>query len=334
MVNKLLSFCAGASLALSFAWLGGCGDPNPRGVIYAGGSGGSAPASGGSGGTTPGGTGGAIGTGGTVGSGGAQMGSGGQSAGSGGAHAGGAPGSGGAAAGGTAGAASGGTGLSSGGAPGAGGGTGGRGGAGAGGPGGAPVGVSVIDSLDDGDGMIAVMAGRQGPWHSFNDSNNGNQTPSINGPFVPEMGGVNGSPYAAHTKGSGYQFAGIGFDLNNATTMPGAMQSQAYDASAYKGIIFWAKGNGNLRVELSQKAFVPTANGGSCTASCWNVYGSRAAQGMLSLTEWRQVAIPFGTLTRDDGSTTPSFDPSQLMGIAFKHEGSTFDFWIDDVEFF
>ncbi len=182
--------------------------------------------------------------------------------------------------------------------------------------------------------MILMTAGRQGPWHSFNDSNGGNQTPSINDPFLPDMGGANGTPYAGHTKGSGYQFGGIGFDLNNATTTPSGMQSQAYDASAYKGIIFWAKGNGNLRVELSQKAFVPTANGGSCTDSCWNVYGSRAAQGTLSMTDWKQVTIPFGTLTRDNGSTTPAFDPSQLMGIAFKHEGSTFDFWIDDVEFF
>ena len=45
----------------------------------------------------------------------------------------------------------------------------------------------------------------------------------------------------------------------------GAMESEAYDASLYRGITFWAKGNGNLRVEFSQKAFVPTASDGSCT---------------------------------------------------------------------
>jgi hypothetical protein len=197
-------------------------------------------------------------------------------------------------------------------------------------------GSDVIDDFDDGDGRISMTSGRQGPWHSFNDSSGGNQQPSINGPFAPQSGGVNGSPYAAHTTGSGYQFGGIGFDLDNATTTPQAMQSQAYNASAYKGITFWAKGNGNLRVEFSQKAFVPQKNGGSCnesTTTCWNVYGSRSAQGTLSLTDWKQVTITFGSLEREDGTKTPAFDASQLMGIAFKHEGDTFDFWIDDVEF-
>jgi len=325
--NKLLLFCVGASFGLSVI-VGGCGDPNPRSVIHVGGGG----VTGSSGGAT-GSTGGSAGM--TSGSGGAPVaGSGGSTDGSGGAGQGGVPGT-----------ATGGASMVTGGAPGVAGapGTGGTTGGAGGGPattgkGGAagtpPSGVSVIDDLDDGDGRIAMTAGRQGPWHAFNDTNGGNQKPSVNGPFTPEMGGANSSPYAAHTSGSNYQFGGVGFDLNNATPTAGGMDSQAYDASGYKGITFWAKGNGNLRVEFSQRSFVPTANGGSCTESCWNVYGSRAAQGTLSLTDWKQVTIPFTGLQRQDGTTKPAFDPSQLMGIAFKHEGSTFDFWIDDVEFY
>lgn len=325
MNNKVLMLCLGACAAFFGVFSAGCGDPNPRGVIYLGGGGG---VTGGSGGSSAA-SGGSMGT--TSGSGGTPApGSGGTT-----------PGSGGAGQAGAAATSSGGAGNPAGGA---GGGTGGGTSAGAGGgpattgkggaAGTAPSGVSPIDDLDDGDGRIAMMLGRQGPWHSFNDTNGGNQKPSVNGPFVPEMGGVNGSPYAAHTSGSNYQFGGIGFDLNNATMTASGMESQAYDASGYKGITFWAKGNGNLRVEFSQKSFVPSANGGSCTDGCWNVYGSRAAQGTLSLTDWKQVTIPFAGLQRQDGSTKPPFDPSQLMGIAFKHEGSTFDFWLDDVEFY
>ena len=48
------------------------------------------------------------------------------------------------------------------------------------------------------------------------------------------------------------------------------------------------------------------------------------------MTDWKQCA----GLQRQDGPAMPAFDPSQLMGIAFKHEGSTFDFWIDDDEFY
>jgi hypothetical protein len=189
-----------------------------------------------------------------------------------------------------------------------------------------------IDNLDDGDGRILMVAGRQGPWHSFNDINGGNQQPPLTGAFKPQTGGANSTPYAVHTSGSGYAFGGVGFDLNNTSDVAESAQSQGYNAAAYNGITFWAKGNGNLRVEFPQRSFVPTDRGGSCSGTCWNVYGSRAAQGMLS-DQWKQITIPFSSLQREDGSSSPPFNPAELMGIAFKHEGSTFDFWIDEVQF-
>src|SRR5262249_28312309 len=139
------------------------------------------------------------------------------------------------------------------------------------------------DNLDDGDDRILMTGGRQGPWHSFNSSNGGNQQPPISGPFAPQSGGANGTPYAVHTTGSGYTYGGVGFDLNNSNST-----IASYDASAFTGITFWAKGNGNLRVEFPQKSFVPSNQGGSCgSGACWNVYGSRAIQGMLS-DQWKQ----------------------------------------------
>jgi hypothetical protein len=192
--------------------------------------------------------------------------------------------------------------------------------------------ADMIDHLDDNDGRIIQANGRQGPWHAFNDQNGGNQQPPVNGSFAPQSGGANSTPYAAHTSGSGYSFGGIGFGLNNPTTMPESSMSQAYNASAFTGIRFWAKGNGNLRVEFPQRGFVPTDRGGSCTGTCWNVYGTRALQGQLT-SSWKQFTILFSSLQREDGSMSPLFDRSQLMGIAFKHEGSSFDFWVDEVEF-
>ena len=52
------------------------------------------------------------------------------------------------------------------------------------------------------------------------------------------------------------------------------MQSMAYNASAFNGVTFWAKGSGTLRVEFAMRSFVPTDRGGSCTSNCWNVYGA------------------------------------------------------------
>jgi hypothetical protein len=192
--------------------------------------------------------------------------------------------------------------------------------------------LEMIDHLDDNDSQILTVAGRRGPWHAFNDSNGGDQRPAPGMPFLPQAGGANNTPYAVHTTGSGYQFGGVGFDLNNPTTAPESMQSQPYNASAFTGIAFWAKGNGNLRVEIPQRSFVPTDRGGACGSNCWNVYGSRAVQGRLTNT-WQQFIIPFGALQRDDGSTSPPFNPAELMGVSFKHEGSNFDFWIDEVQF-
>ena len=227
------------------------------------------------------------------------------------------------------------TGAASGGATGSGGdgtpggGSGGR----SGGSGGAPAPTTdMIDNLDDSDGRILQANGRQGPWHSFNDQNGGNQQPPVNGAFTAKAGGANSTSHAVHTTGSGFGFAGVGFDLNNPTNMPEARESLAYNASAFTGIRFWAKGNGNLRIELPQKSFVPTDRGGSCSGTCWNVYGSRAVQGKMTET-WQEFTIPFSSLQREDGSMSPAFNPAELMGVSFKHEGSSFDFWIDEVQF-
>jgi hypothetical protein len=48
---------------------------------------------------------------------------------------------------------------------------------------------------------------------------------------------------------------------------------------------------------------------------------------------WRQFTVTFSSLVREDGSNSPAFNPAELMGIAFKFEGSSFDFWIDEVQF-
>src|SRR5262249_37010647 len=100
----------------------------------------------------------------------------------------------------------------------------------------------TIDDLEDGDGRIIDARGPQGPWHTFNSTNGGDQTPPFGGAFAPEAGGAQGSMFAVHTAGDGYTYAGVGFDLNNATTQEESSQSQSFDASAWDGIVIWAKG--------------------------------------------------------------------------------------------
>lgn len=191
----------------------------------------------------------------------------------------------------------------------------------------------LIDDLEDNDERILQTMGRQGPWHIFNDQENGgNQVPPFSS-FAPQMSGAAGTQYAVHTSGEGYGFAGVGFDLNNPEATPESASSQAIDASGWDGIAFYAKGSANLRLELPTRNFVPQDRGGSCANDCWNVYGHRLS-GPLS-SDWQEYKVPFHGLQRELGGTDPAFDASQLMSISFKHEGNApFDFWIDEVRFY
>ncbi|MFZ5893179.1 MAG: hypothetical protein ACOY0T_19120 [Myxococcota bacterium] len=194
--------------------------------------------------------------------------------------------------------------------------------------------TEMIDDMEDGDGRILQMNGREGPWHTFNS---GESTQMPPGPLItPESGGANGSKSAMHTSGKGFAYAGIGFDLSNADTAPESAQSKAYDASAWTGVVFMAKGgtsaSGKLRVELPMRDFVPGDRGGTCTGTCWNVYGFQMDAALGA--GWQEIKVPFSSLKREDGSTTPSFDAKQIMSISFKHQTDPFDFWIDDVRFY
>ncbi|HEX2657333.1 MAG TPA: hypothetical protein VHU40_03635 [Polyangia bacterium] len=329
MKNRLLALLTGTGLA--FVVAGGC-DPNPpRRIMVGSGGTGVATSTGGavgSGGVVS--SGGTVGSGGDVGSGGTSSGSGGETSGSGGATS-----NGGEAAGGDAsmgGSAHGGR-TASGGAGGRAAGSGGSASGGTTGGGGAAGPEDIIETFEDNDGRINMIGGRQGPWHSFAESGCSNQQPST-ASFMPVMGGANSTTYAAHASGSSCgKFGGIGFELNNATMTAESAMSMAYNAGVYRGISFWAKGNANLRVEFGTKSFIPTDKGGSCTSNCWNVYGSRKVQGMVPSSEWKQFTVLFSDLEREDGSKTPAFDATQLLGIAWKSEGTSFDFWLDEIQF-
>src|SRR4051794_1025507 len=88
--------------------------------------------------------------------------------------------------------------------------------------------VEMIDNLEDNDARIITANGRQGVWHSFNDANSSNIQPPLGTGFVAAAGGANNTAYAVHTTGSGFQFGGVGFDLNNAQPTPESSLSMAY----------------------------------------------------------------------------------------------------------
>jgi hypothetical protein len=204
-----------------------------------------------------------------------------------------------------------------------------------GGGGSAPTTLSMIDNMEDGDGSIIADASRKGAWYTYNDETVGaTQVPAVKTPFT--MTAVSpprdGSTVAANTTGSGFTTwgAGFGFDLNNNGTT-----KSAYDASAYKGVSFWAKigagSAGAVRFNIGDKNTTPEA--GVCAAGkCSDDFGKD-----LTLTgTWTKFDITFAEMKQVGWSTVilPAIEASGLYYVHFQAGAkATFDIWIDDIAF-
>jgi hypothetical protein len=195
-----------------------------------------------------------------------------------------------------------------------------------------PGGDDLIDDMETGTGSILGRNGRVGAWYTYNDETEGGaQSPEMGASFVPDSGG-HGGMYAAHTAGSGFTEwgAGMGFDLANDGVTKGT-----YNAAAYTGISFWAKGT-PFRLKVLVPATVPTAQGGTCTvAPCGDNHGSV----ITATSEWQQFVVPFSSLTQESwGGEQIAWSTTLLnavIGIQFQvTAGTTFDIWIDDVAFY
>ena len=220
--------------------------------------------------------------------------------------------------------------------------------------------LELIDDMEDNNQSISKIAGRSGSWFSFNDLT-GSQDPAMGGPTF-KMSKTDpsrtGSQFNLRTSGSGFTDwgAGVGFDL--ATT-------EAYDASRYTGIAFWARvapGTGtNLRFNVPDNN--TSQYGGVCDLDCQPTVGPMGTNaptedgtcapmrgpcyddfgvdllGKLS-DGWQLFLFPWDELSAKNwsGKNLPGVSKSALYGVRFQANGPaagqpplTFDFSIDDV---
>lgn len=244
-------------------------------------------------------------------------------------------GTGGSATGGNAGIGSSGTGGAGGGSQ-QGGGSGGSS-AGSGGSGNAPTGATdLITDLESGPTFSS--GGRSGSWYVYNDKTAaGMQTPTVGTDFKPDavMPARSGSTFAAHTSGSGFTVwgAGMGFDVNN----PGGTAKKVYDASAYSGITFWAKGTASkaVRMNIPTKDTSPEGNLCNMTDAGDSVCNDHFGTTLTLTADWTQQTVDFANdLAQSHFGPPADFKPSEIYGVQFQvGPGATFDFWIDDVAF-
>ncbi len=188
----------------------------------------------------------------------------------------------------------------------------------------------LIDDLEDGNGQVALVAGRSGYWYSAADPNG--STISGAGAFTPTDGGAAGSKKAARATGKtatgdGAWGATFGFSF--------APDNAAYDVSKYAGVSFWAKAGAkstkSVRVKLGDANTRP--EGKVCSSGCWNHFG----QDLTLSEEWQQYTIKFADLKQQAGWGDPrpaTLAAQHAMSLDWSiSAGQDFDIWIDDVAF-
>lgn len=184
---------------------------------------------------------------------------------------------------------------------------------------------SLIDDFEDDDARIAPLEHRAGFWSASNDGS-GKQRPAPGGPLAMTRipGGRGASHFALHTSGSKFTKWGA---LLAADFSP----RRCYDASAYAGLVFFARGRGSFNVVAKMTQIAPEEFGGSCTRDCYDSH--RATLPLTS--DWQERRVTWAELKQKGYGRVVPFDPRSLLSLEFtvEPEQTPFDLWIDDVRF-
>lgn len=181
--------------------------------------------------------------------------------------------------------------------------------------------VLLIDDLESGDTALPEHEGRRGWWFTFNDATGGEQHPS---PFTATDEDAHGGEWSVHTWGEGFNEWGAALAVAfNGSVCP-------YDVSAFRGVEFWARGEGRIRFSIPTTATRPVAEGGSCVGECYDDYGR-----YIQLTDdWTHFELPWTALSQEGWGTDADFDPGQVRELIWQDLAAlSFDIWVDDVAF-
>jgi hypothetical protein len=178
----------------------------------------------------------------------------------------------------------------------------------------------LIDDFEDGDDEIIRAEGRRGLWRWARDTDAPNSAPALLP--IPRDTKRNGNQMALHVKGGRLQDWGTIVEFN--------FIPACYDASAYRGLSFQAKGAGRVFVAPREIGTIPRAEGGTCIDDCYNPHVKKVDLDG----RWKSYRVDW-TEVEQRGYGRPGFDPKQLHSIAFliRPEDTPYDLWVDDVSF-
>lgn len=169
---------------------------------------------------------------------------------------------------------------------------------------------------------------RHGVWYMANDgSPDGKQVPES---FAAERGGYAGSNYAAHYRVEGFSDWGavVGFQLRY---VPEEGIKCPFNAEAFDGLSFMARGSGRIRVNLAVPETVPSDQEGRCQRGCWDSHGSFV---FLS-DEWKLHRLPWSSFAQQGWGSAARLNVKELLGVNFSvlRGDQPADVWLDDVQF-
>lgn len=203
----------------------------------------------------------------------------------------------------------------SGGGPGAGGGSGGT----------APTSICMVGDPNSMSGELIDDMEVPSGWYASNDGATA-QMPS-NGSFALGAGlegpGANGSSYAMHTTANVPDGAEWGATVQ--------LSLGTNTAAQWDGVKFWAKGSGDMRLNLVTKGTLPSDEGGTCNGTCYDSHGAR-----VSLRgEWTEVKVFFSEVRQEGFGTAVDFNAGELLAVAIQTKNpGNYDIWVDDLHFF
>lgn len=194
--------------------------------------------------------------------------------------------------------------------------------------------LALIDHLEpvageESNNSILPEDNRIGYWYTYVDAS-GTVTPPADSttPFEPSSEDAQTGSYSAVLSGSGVtEYAGMGLSLND---------NCPYDASAFDGISFWAKGDATVTFSIATHETVPSdMDGGSCADDCHNHFAAPA----IALTdEWTEYSFTWDELAQGSGWGTPAtFSSAEISKLQWQVSGSAagleFKIMVDNVSF-
>jgi hypothetical protein len=178
--------------------------------------------------------------------------------------------------------------------------------------------MPLIDDLEDCDVNLGGGDGRSGMWFRYADTKSMLRPDSI----ATEKSGAPQSPKcsvrATGTIANG-GYGGVGFKFGT-----------TFNASGYKGVSLWAKGNGTVRLAVITPGTQDKSLGGICEKDCYGHYGMPIQVGG----QWKKYEIRWTDPNFKQPFGTPvTFESALVIGMQFEISQGSFDVSVDDVQF-